>query len=206
MSAVMNSPRFADAEAYLAWEELQPERHELVDGEVYAMTGALAPHNFISGNAYVWLRQALRGTPCSVFIDSHKLRINAQGGFLYPDVMVTCDPRDRRPEEPRFISHPWLIAEVISDSTAADDRGHKFELYRGIETLTHYLLIEQDRPHADLFFKNEQGQWVLQPLQADGLIPIDRLGQPWPVASLFEDVDFTAAAAARAAHPAAAGV
>jgi hypothetical protein len=175
----------------LAWEELQPERHEYVDGEVYAMTGALAPHNFISGNAYVWLRQALRGSPCSVFIDSHKLRINAQGDFLYPDVMVTCDSRDRRPEEQRFISHPWLIAEVLSDSTAAYDRGRKFELYRSIASLTHYLLIEQDRPHADLFFKNEQGQWVLQALTADDAIEIERLGQPWPVATLFEEVDFT---------------
>ena len=191
MSAVMSSPRFADAQAYLAWEELQSERHESVDGEVYAMTGALAPHNFISGNAYVWLRQALRGSPCSVFIDSHKLRINAQGDFLYPDVMVTCDSRDRRPEEQRFISHPWLIAEVLSDSTAAYDRGRKFELYRSIATLTHYLLIEQDRPHADLFFKNEQGQWVLQALTADDAIEIERLGQPWPVATLFEEVDFT---------------
>ena len=191
MRAVMSSPRFADAQAYLAWEELQPERHEYVDGEVYAMTGALAPHNFISGNAYVWLRQALRGSPCSVFIDSHKLRINAQGDFLYPDVMVTCDSRDRRPEEQRFISHPWLIAEVLSDSTAAYDRGRKFELYRSIATLTHYLLIEQDRPHADLFFKNEQGQWVLQALTADDAIEIERLGQPWPVATLFEEVDFT---------------
>ena len=191
MSAVMSSPRFADAQAYLAWEALQPERHEYVDGEVYAMTGALAPHNFISGNAYVWLRQALRGSPCSVFIDSHKLRINAQGDFLYPDVMVTCDSRDRRPEEQRFISHPWLIAEVLSDSTAAYDRGRKFELYRSIATLTHYLLIEQDRPHADLFFKNEQGQWVLQALTADDAIEIERLGQPWPVATLFEEVDFT---------------
>ena len=190
----MSSPRFADAQAYLAWEELQPERHEYVDGEVYAMTGALAPHNFISGNAYVWLRQALRGSPCSAFIDSHKLRINAQGDFLYPDVMVTCDSRDRRPEEQRFISHPWLIAEVLSDSTAAYDRGRKFELYRSIATLTHYLLIEQDRPHADLFFKNEQGQWVLQALTADDAIEIERLGQPWPVATLLEEVDFTPAA------------
>jgi hypothetical protein len=52
-------------------------------------------------------------------------------------------------------------------------------------------LIEQDRPHADLFFKNEQGQWVLQALTADDAIQIERLGQPWPVATLFEEVDFT---------------
>ena len=195
MSAVFKTPRFADAEAYLAWEELQPERHEYVDGEVYAMTGARVRHNLLAGNAYVWLRQALRGSACSVFSDGLKLQISPDGDHLYPDLMVTCDPRDTQSGDGRFISHPWLLAEVLSDSTAAYDRGRKFELYRSIDTLTHYLLIEQTRPYAELFFKNEQGLWVLQPLQADGLIPIARLGQPWPVASLFEDVDFTPATA-----------
>ena len=110
MSAVLTPPHFADAEAYLAWEELQTERHELVDGEAYAMTGARANHNLIAGNAYIWLRQALRGAPCRVFVTEHKLHVNAEGDFLYPDVMVTCDPRDRQPSEDRFVSHPgwWL--------------------------------------------------------------------------------------------------
>ena len=193
MSAVLNAPRFADAEAYLAWEELQPERHEYVDGEVYAMTGVRVAHNDININAFVFLRRALTGTPCKVFGIDLKLQISPDGDHLYPDLMVTCDPRDTQSSDGRFISHPWLLAEVLSDSTAAYDRGRKFELYRTVDTLTHYLLIEQTRPYAELFFKNEQGQWVLQPLQADGVIPIDRLGQPWPVASLFEGVDFTPA-------------
>jgi len=193
MSAVMTPPRFADGEAYLAWEELQPERHEYVGGELWAMTGARATHNLVAGNAYIWLRQGLRGAPCSVFINDLKLLINPEGDYLYPDIMVTCDPRDRQPGEDRFISHPWLIAEVPSESTAAYDRGRKFELYRNIDTLTHYLLIEQDRPHAELFFKNGQGQWVLQPLTVSDAMQIDALGQPWPVASLFEDVDFSPA-------------
>ncbi len=191
MSAVLNIPRFANAEAYLAWEELQPERHEYVGGEIYAMTGARATHNLIEGNAYAWLRQVMRGSPCRVYLEGLKLHINAAGDYLYPDLMVTCDPRDRQPGEDRFISHPWLVAEVLSDSTAAYDRGHKFELYRRIDTLTHYLLIEQTRPYAELFFKNADGLWVLQPLQGGDAIQIDRLGQPWPVASLFDDVDFT---------------
>ena len=194
MSAVMKTPRFADGEAYLAWEALQPERHEYVAGEIWAMTGARAGHNLIAGNAYIWLRQAMRGAPCGVFINDLKLHINAAGDYLYPDVMVTCDPRDRQPGEDRFISHPWLIAEVLSESTAAYDRGRKFELYRNLDTLTHYLLIEQDRPHAELFFKNGQGQWVLQPLAVSDAMQIDALGQPWPVASLFDGVDFSPAA------------
>ena len=193
MSAVFKTPRFADAEAYLAWEELQPERHEYVDGEVYAMTGVRVAHNDININAFVFLRRALTGTPCKVFGIDLKLQLSPDGNHLYPDLMVTCDPRDTPSSDGRFISHPWLVAEVLSDSTAAYDRGRKFELYRSIATLTHYLLIEQTRPYAELFFKNEQGLWVLQPLQTDGLIPIERLGQPWPVASLFEGVDFTPA-------------
>lgn len=202
MSAVMNAPRFADAEAYLAWEALQPERHEYVDGEVYAMTGVRVAHNDININAFVFLRRALKGTPCKLFGIDLKLQVSPNGDHLYPDLMVTCDPRDLRSSEDRYISHPWLVAEVLSDSTAAYDRGRKFEIYRTIDTLTHYLLIEQTRPYAELFFKNEQGQWVLQPLQADDLIAIERLARPWPVASLFEDVDFTPPAAGPAPTPA----
>ena len=194
MSAVMTPPRFADGEAYLAWEALQAERHEYVGGEIWAMTGAWATHNTITLNAFYFLRTTLKGKPCHVYGIDLKLHINEVGDYLYPDVMVTCDPRDRQPSEERFISHPWLIVEVLRDSTDAYDRGRKFELYRNIATLTHYLLIEQDRPHAELFFKNAQGQWVLQPLAATDAMQIDALGQPWPVASLFEDVDFSATA------------
>ena len=194
MSAVLSPPRFADAEAYLAWEALQIERHEYVDGEIYAMVGARSTHNTVTLNAYTFLRLALKGGSCRTYCLDLKLRVSEPGNFLYPDVMVTCDPRDRPSVEDRYISHPWLVVEVLSDSTAAYDRGRKFELYRGIDTLTHYLLIEQTRPYAELFFKNDQGQWVLQPLQADSVIDIDRLGQPWPVATLFEQIDFTPAA------------
>jgi len=165
-----------------------------VDGEIYAMVGARSTHNTITLNAYAFLRPALKGSQCRTYCMDLKLQVNAKGDFLYPGLMVTCDPRDRPSVEDRFVSHPWLVAEVLSDSTAAYDRGRKFEIYRSIETLTHYLLIEQARPYAELFFKNEQGLWVLQPLHADDAIHIDRLGQPWPVASLFADVDFTPSA------------
>ena len=194
MSAVFNTPRFADAEAYLAWEELQTERHEYVEGEIYAMVGARSTHNTITLNAYSFLRSAFKGTQCRIYCMDVKLRINTKSDFLYPDLMVTCDLRDHPSEEDRFMRHPWLVAEVLSDSTAAYDRGRKFELYRGIDTLTHYLLIEQTRAYAELFFKNDQGQWLYQPLQADSVINIERLGQPWPVATLFEQIDFTPAA------------
>lgn len=202
MRAVLKAPRFTNTEDYLAWEAQQTERHELVDGDAYAMVGARLTHNTIAFNAVIFLRQALKGTQCRVHGLDAKLNTDADGNFLYPDAMVTCDPRDRQPGEDRFISHPWLVVEVLSDSTAAYDRGRKFEIYRTIDTLTHYLLVEQDRPRAELFTRNEQGLWVLHPLTADDRVPIDRIAQPWPVASLFDEVDFVPAPAPEPASPA----
>ncbi len=190
MSAVMKPAQFADAEAYLAWEEQQAERHEYVDGAIYAMVGARLTHNTIVLNCAFWLKQALRGSGCRVHAEAAKLRLGEGDDFVYPDVMLTCDARDLQPGEDRWIAHPWLIVEVLSDTTAAFDRGRKFGLYRRIDTLTHYLLVEQDRASADLFFRNDQSQWVLQPLTLADSIEIERLGRPWPVATLFEDVDF----------------
>jgi Uma2 family endonuclease len=190
MGAVLKPTRFANAEEFLAWEASQTERHEYVDGELYAMVGARLSHNTVSLNAYTWLRQALKGSPCRPFALDTKLQLAASGEHLYPDVMVTCDTKDLDGKEDRFIRHPWLVVEVLSDGTAAYDRGLKFELYRSLDSLTHYLLVEQTRPHADLFFKTPAGQWVLQPLALGDALQIERLGQPWPVASLYEDVDF----------------
>lgn len=201
MGAVLKPPRFANAEEYLAWEAQQPGKNEYVDGEVYAMVGARLTHNTISLNAYSWLRRALKGAPCRPFALDTKLQLAASGEHLYPDVMVTCDSRDLNGAEDRFIRHPWLVVEVLSDSTAAYDRGLKFELYRGLDTLTHYLLVEQARPHAELFFKTPAGQWVLQPLLLNDALQIERLGQPWPVASLYEDVDFPPAGRAAGMPP-----
>ena len=119
MRAVLNAPRFADAQAFLAWEELQTERHDLVDGEVYTTVGARLTHNTIALNAVFFLRQALKGGPCRVYGLDVKLHPGEQGDFFYPDVVVSSDPRDRQPGEDHFISHPCLVVDVLSDSTAA---------------------------------------------------------------------------------------
>ena len=199
MSALLKPPKFADDDAFLAWEEAQAERYEYVDGEVYAMVGARLTHNTIALNAAFWLRQALRGGPCRVYSEAVKLRVNERGNFLYPDILVTCDPRDRESAEDRYIQFPWLVVEVLSESTAAYDRGRKFQLYRQSEALTHYLLVEQDRASADLFFKNAQGQWVLQAMGEGDQLTMERLGKPWPVMSLYEDIDFPTAPQTQAA-------
>lgn len=122
-----------DADAYLAWEAGQVEKSEYVAGEVFAMVGVRRVHATVALNIGAALREHLRGSPCLPFIADMKLRVASADAFFYPDVMVTCDERDRRAD--LFVEQPQLIVEVLSDSTAAYDRGAKFVAYRQIAAL-----------------------------------------------------------------------
>ncbi len=178
-----------DAPAYLTWEAEQPAKHEYLDGEVFAMAGASAAHVTIALNMAMALRNHLRGSPCSVFISDMKLQVAADNAFFYPDVFVTCAARDRQPDANLAKQYPALIIEVLSDSTAAFDRGRKFELYQQIDTLQEYLLIEQDRKHADLFRKNNEGLWVLHPAGEGDVVRLESVGVELALDGLYEDVE-----------------
>ena len=197
MSAVLTEPPLT-FEAYMAWEAEQPERHEFFAGEVFAMTGARATHNTIALNIAVALRDVLRNTSCRVFIADMKLHVASVNASFYPDVFVSCDPRDRTPDAELVQRHPQLVVEVLSDSTAAFDRGQKFEAYRSLDSLAAYLLVEQHRPHADLFVRNAEGLWVLNPVGEGGTLTIPSMGVELPMASVYEGVAFGVQASAGA--------
>lgn len=108
--------------------------------------------------------------------------------------MVTCDPRDRAPGADTAKRHPVLIVEVLSESTAAYDRGLKFEQYRTIDTLREYLLVEQDRRHVDLFRRDADGRWLLIAGDSQADVVLESVGQTLSVAAIYEDVEFAGTA------------
>ncbi|MFM8769989.1 MAG: Uma2 family endonuclease, partial [Rubrivivax sp.] len=128
------------AEDYLEWEAAQTERHDFVDGEVYALAGADERHVTAAMNMAFALRQHLAGTPCRTFKADMKVRPAGKSNFFYPDVIVTCSDVDRR--NPLIKQEPVLIVEVLSPSTAAYDRGEKFSQYRRIAQLKDVGFIE----------------------------------------------------------------
>ena len=179
------------ADDYLAGEVLSPIRHEYVAGEVFAMAGATEEHATIALNFASLLRAQVRGGPCRVYIADMKLRVDAADAFFYPDVFVTCDPRDAG--EPLVKRHPALICEVLSESTEAYDRGGKFAAYRTLETLSEYLLIDSRRRSVEVFRRQPDG-WLLAPVAPDGQLELISLGLSCAVDALYEDVVFPAPA------------
>lgn len=182
------SERLLDFPAYLIWEAEQEERHEYHLGEVFAMVGARIPHNTVAGNIFAALKSGLRGTPCRTHIDRTKVRIEAADAALYPDVVVSCDARDRGPED-RFLSHPVLVVEVLSEATAAYDRGPKFALYRKLESLREYVLVDIDLRRVEAFRLGADGHWVLHDFTGAASVEFASIGQDLPMTVLFEDID-----------------
>ena len=146
------------AEEYLLWEPTQEQRYEYWDGEVVAMSGGTRNHNRVSLNFSKLLDDALADRSCEVYIVDVKVQVEPGQKYFYPDVVVTCDPRDR---DPQLIQYPCLIIEVLSPSTEAADRGKKFAKYRQSPSLQEYVLVQVAQPLVEVFRRNQQGQWVL---------------------------------------------
>lgn len=189
-------PQLMTPQEYFQWEEQQPIRYEYINGEVFAMTGGILPHNSIAINLTSALKNHLRDKGCKVFMVDAKVGVSKKGPFHYPDVMVTCDRQDLTAR--KVIYHPCLIVEVLSPSTEAFDRGDKFRNYRRIETLKEYVLIEADRMNVECYQLNEKGKWELTPYSPEEAtensteleVELTSIDFRCPISLLYEDVVF----------------
>ncbi|MEM7700231.1 MAG: Uma2 family endonuclease, partial [Verrucomicrobiota bacterium] len=86
-------------EEYLDDEKSAPERREYIGGEVFAMAGASEEHEKVALNVASAFLAHLRGSGCKVFKGDMKLRCKPSLAetFYYPDVFVTCSPKDTNP-------------------------------------------------------------------------------------------------------------
>jgi Uma2 family endonuclease len=130
-------------EDYLARERRQETRHEYIEGEIRAMTGASRTHNVICINIAPSLHAQPRGKSCKVYINDMRVKVGPTGIYTYPDIAVACGRPQFEDAEVDTLLNPALIVEVLSESTEAYDRGAKFAHYRNIASLQDYLLVSQ---------------------------------------------------------------
>ncbi|MBJ7899709.1 MAG: Uma2 family endonuclease [Cyanobacteria bacterium RI_101] len=181
-------PLLMTAPEYLAWEPEQPYRHEYIEGQVSAMAGGTLPHNYITLNVYSLLRSHLRGTGCRAAVSDARVRVSEKGPYFYPDIVVSCDERDRRARD--CLSYPKLIVEVLSPSTAGFDRGDKFRFYRQISTLEEYVLIDAEKVGIDCYRKTSAGKWELTAYpEAAPVLELSSLDFSCPLALVYEEVE-----------------
>ena len=185
MGLAAPQPSFTAAD-YLAWEAEQPERHDFLDGEVFAMAGAEDRHVTVAMNMAFALRQHLSGSPCRTYMSDMRLHVAAANCYFYPDILVTCSAQDLASSLVK--TEPRLIIEVLSPSTAAYDRGLKFSHYRKLPSLEEYALVDLDTRTTDCYRKGSDGLWVLHPFAKGETVSLVSVALEITAEQLFAEV------------------
>lgn len=187
-------------EEYLALERASEERHEYIDGYVYAMAGESGEHGDISVNLVREISVQLRGTSCRARSKDTKVLSgptpiyprSKQGLFSYPDLVVICGEPQYHDEHTDVILNPAVIIEVLSKSTESFDRGEKFHRYQAWNpTLTDYLLVSQTAPIIEHYSRQPDGSWSYKIYQGlDRSFTISSIVCELRLADVYDRINF----------------
>ena len=171
-------PRLTATE-YLDWENQQEIRHELVDGYLYAMTGACLRHDEISMNLAAALHSHLAGSSCRVYKSDIKVQI--ANNYYYPDIVVRCN--DGQSTMSDFsLDDPRVIIEVLSPSSQRFDRGDKQLAYLQMPSLTDYILVSQDSVLIEQFRRDGAAKMIKT---EEDVLSIESLEFSIPLAEIY---------------------
>jgi Uma2 family endonuclease len=187
MIAAKDNASHLTPEEYFTWEEKQLEKHELIDGQVYPMTGGSVNHSRIAIRFATMVDTHLDASSC--IIGNSDLRVNILGtnNYTYPDISVTCDDRDKTTTQ--YITYPCLIIEVLSKTTEAYDRGGKFRMYQNNPVLKDYLLVSSTAMEIDLYHKNDAGQWMIINYGEGDTIELKSINLSFPIEQIYRGLN-----------------
>ena len=173
---------------YLDFEATSPVRHEYHEGRLVEMMAGVSPaHDAVHLTVASAIRAKLgvKG-PCRVHQSGLSLRIDAADAGFYPDIFVTCDPRDRNSRAKQW---PCLIIEVLSKSTRDYDRGDKFDAYKLIDALSEYVLIDTEGQAVSVHRPLGPGRWESVSLGPSDVLELHTIGLSLSVESIYEGAD-----------------
>jgi len=177
-------PKPLSLDEFIAWEERQELRYEFDGVDIEAMTGGTMNHGSIQANLLIALGPQLRGGPCRVI--GEVVKIKTASSIRYPDAMVICSRIDGRAT---WTTEPVVIFEILSPSTARKDLGAKNAEYQTLPSLRRYVVLHQNVAAAEVFFRDDEGEWAHEFVAADGVLSMPEIGVELPLSACYEDID-----------------
>jgi Uma2 family endonuclease len=166
-------------------------KNEYHAGRIYALAGASESHAVIASNLVVSLGVQLRDKPCRVYAPDMRVKVTVFGLYTYPDVVVVCGQGRFEDTRRDTLLNPTVIVEVLSPSTEGYERGRKFEFYRGLESLTDYVIIAQDRPLIEHYLRLPDQTWLLSDTHdLSDVAHVETIGCDLPLSDIYAKVEF----------------
>ena len=148
-------------EKYLETEREALDKHEYYQGEVFAMSGASAKHNRIFTNFFTDIGSKLKGKGCVPYSSDLRIHIPKNTLYTYPDISIICGELELTDDKFDTATNPSVIIELLSKSTRNYDKGEKFTLYRDIDSLQEYILVDTEKIYVEKHIRNADNSWQL---------------------------------------------
>lgn len=195
--SLRRSEAVSTPDEYLVYERESPDRHEWLDGLIYAMAGESPEHSLICANVIAVLNTRLRGKPCAVYSPNMKVysrlpkEIGRKGLFSYPDATVVCGQPIFHDQHRDVLVNPQVVIEVLSPTTERYDRGRKFLRYQQNSSLTDYVLVAQDYLSVQHYVRQGKGNWLYSATaELTANVFLNSLGIELPLAEIYDRIEF----------------
>jgi len=162
-------------------------RYEYLDGDVRMLAGGSPDHSIIIANLTSAIKGPLKGSQCRVYNSDVQLKL-AERRYVYPDITISCDERDRNQKE--MIHYPLVVVEVLSPTTEAIDRGKKAAYYRSCPTIQEYKMVDSEEVFVEVH-RLEEGRWTINNFEPGDSITLESLGIQFPIEDAYEGTSLT---------------
>lgn len=151
---------FTPFDEYLELEARSDDKHEWINGHVYAMSRGTPEH----GRLTAAVVRALPATnDCRIYSSDTLLYIEAAQHSTYADASIVCGAIITRGAKDKngktlgeAITNPSVVVEVLSKSTEQRDRNERFVLFQQLDSLEEYVLVSQDERSIEV--RRRQGR------------------------------------------------
>lgn len=185
-------PTMYSEEEYLRLENDASEKSEFFQGKIVMMAGAAPNHNRIKDNLVGEIYLVLKkNKSCKSYSSDQRIHIPSNSLYTYPDIVIVCGPNKYSELDRNTIVNPSVIVEVLSPSTTDYDRSRKFRLYRDIETLKEYVIIDSLSVSAEVYRRTIDNQWLLadDAFSLNDSITIQTIGATLQMADLYDGTE-----------------
>ena len=197
MVKFLEAKKTMTAEEYLVRERatLREEggKHEFFNGKLIEMAGATYNHNRIAKNVALFLEKQFEQYDTNheaTLSDTKVVSFMRNKNFFYPDVVIVDGSPIYADDFKDIVANPQILIEVLSDSTAAFDRGDKFQSYRNIKYLEEYILISADKCCIEQYYHDETGRWQFGEVVSEGSLKLRVTPFELNIEAVYRKVDF----------------
>jgi Uma2 family endonuclease len=195
MENIVNEPalqyNYISAEDYLTQERIAMEKHEYYQGEIFAMSGASLKHNIIFSNLFTDIGSKLKGKGCRPYGSDLRIHIPKNTLYTYPDISIFCENPDLTDDKFDTATNPSVLIELLSKFTRNYDKGEKFTLYRDIDSLKEYILVDTEKIFVEKHIRNADNSWQLTDYRSlDNSFTIETVSCSFELKDIYQGISF----------------